>query len=140
MADFWSKIFLFYFTNQIFLDDSHVRNKFKDTILFIFMVFCGLPWSPMVKMRLNEARSTTVGMTISNQEIWFSKRTMTHMNESVLINSSLLLMKEPDNLSNLVTDPEHVREHTFYQANIFFIITSICSMSTTISFDMNSAP
>ena len=65
---------------------------------------------------------------------------MTHMNESVLINSSLLLMKVPDNLSNLVTDPEHVREHTFYQANIFFIITSICSMSTTISFDMNSAP
>ena len=43
------------------------------------------------------------------------------------------MIKVSDKLSNLVTDPEHVREHTFHQANIFFIITSICG-----DHDMNS--
>ena len=114
--------------NQIFVDDSHViRNRKR---------YHSIHFSGISRFTVVNRGQTVVKLSSLQNHCWYEALKsflkhawlidMTHHG----IPGSLLTIKVSDKLSNLVTDPEHVREHTFHQANIFFIITSICS--TTI--------
>ena len=114
------------------MDDSHViRNRKR----YHSIHFSGISRFTVV----NRGQTVVKLSSLEPLLVWssqiFSKTCMRHTVWLIRNDSSwnsLLTIKVSDKLSNLVKNPEHVREHTFYQANIFFIITSICSMSTTI--------